>query len=215
MNLPAIRLRLQETQKNFDKINATLSVKRTPPSDEVINNLLAGYALLDRYLADDMDLFAYGHSEHLLALNQTVLCHTAAISETERLAQFEATKAHFYSSENNGIGAINDWLSLHRSASVWKRAAGVFTLILSQPQLFLEGNHRTGSLIMSYFLMRAGHAPFVLSFDNAHHFFEPAEFTKKRRKKQFLDDVIHLPKQTRKFANLLKNEQKYSQFLLS
>jgi hypothetical protein len=46
----------------------------------------------------------------------------------------------------------------------------------------------------------------VLSTLNAKHFFEPAEMTKKRRKKTF-DEFLHLPKQTGRFAKLLKKQQ--------
>ena len=68
---------------------------------------------------------------------------------------------------------------------------------------------------MSYVLMREGYSPFVLSYENAKHFFEPAELTKKRRKKSLVDDFIYLPKQTRKFAKLLRSEQEKRRFLLS
>jgi len=35
--------------------------------------------------------------------------------------------------------------------------------MLSRPQLFIEGNHRTGALLMSYLLLRDGQPPFVLA----------------------------------------------------
>ncbi len=207
LNIAAIRSSLIDTQQHFKKINATLKVKRKPPSDEVIDNLVAGYAKIDQYLADGTDLFKMGNSHLILELNHLVLYHSANISFEEDKSQFKATKNHFYEAQGGGIGALMEWLDMHQSSNVWQRAAGVFTHILSQPQLFLEGNHRTGSLMMSYLLMRAGRSPFVLSIDNAIHFFEPAELTKNRHKKTLLDELIHLPKQTRKFAKLLKSEQ--------
>jgi hypothetical protein len=214
LDIDAIRSCLVDTQKNFDKINATLTVKRTPPTDEVINNLVAGYAQIDYYLANDMELFKIGNSELLLELNHLVLYHSAGISIEEDEHQFTATKKHFYETKGGGIGALMDWLAVSNKTTIYKQAASVFTHILSQPQLFIEGNHRTGSLIMSYFLVKAGHAPFVLSYDNARYFFEPAELTKKRRKQALLDELLHLPKQTRKFAKLLRQEQTVN-FLLS
>jgi len=66
---------------------------------------------------------------------------------------------------------------------------------------------------MSYLLAKSGHCPFVLSYENAKHFFEPAELIKKRRKKT-LDEFLYLPKQTRKFAKLLKSEQKDRRYLI-
>ncbi len=207
LDIEAIRSCLLDTQENFNKINASLTVKRTPPTGEVIENLVAGYAQIDYYLANDIDLFKIGNSELLLELNHLVLYHSAGISIEEDEHQFTATKKHFYDINGGGIGSLMDWLNVCNKGNIYKQAASVFTHILSQPQLFIEGNHRTGSLIMSYFLVKAGHSPFVLSYENAKYFFEPAELTKKRRKKALLDEFLHLPKQTRKFAKLLQREQ--------
>jgi len=212
LDLSAVESCLRDAQKHFDAINQTLSVKRTPPSDEVINNLLAGYAQIDDYVANGINLFANGNSERILSLNQTVLYHSANISTAEANRQFNATTKHFYEAKNGGIGNLMEWLALNEGSSIWKRSAGLFTYVLSQPQLFLEGNHRTGSLLISYMLMRKGHAPFVLSINNAKHFFEPAELTKKRRKKT-LDEYLLLPKQTRQFAKFLKQDQRSDFFL--
>jgi len=213
LDIDAIRASLVKAQKNFKKINATLTVERKPPSDEVIENLIAGYAAVDRYVQADVDLFKVGNSKLILELNHTVLYHSANISIEEDKSQFKATKKHFYEGKDGGINQLMEWLALNKKTNVWQRSAGIFTHILSQPQLFLEGNHRTGSLIMSYILMREGLSPFVLSHDNAIYFFEPAELVKKRRKKALLDEFLHLPKQTRKFAKLLKNEQSKRYFL--
>jgi prophage maintenance system killer protein len=214
LDIDAIRSCLVDTQQNFKKINESLTVKRKPPSDEVIENLVAGYAKIDEYLANGIELFAMGNSHLFLELNHIVLYHSATISVEENKSQFKATQDHFYDVKDGGIGTLMEWLALNRSDNIWKKAAGVFTHLLSQPQLFLEGNHRTGSLIMSYLLMRQGHGPFVLSYENAKHFFEPAELTKKRRKKTLVDEFIHLPKQARKFAKLLKDEQHQKHLLL-
>jgi len=213
LNLAAIQSCLINTQQHFDEINASLKVKRTSPSDEVIDNLLAGYVRINEWIANDIDLFAMGNSQLFLELNEVVLYYSSDITSDEAEHQFEATSQHFYEVKNGGVGNMMEWLSLHKDQSIWKRTAGLFTYILSQPQLFLEGNHRTGSLIISYMLMREGYGPFVLSNTNAKHFFEPAELTKKRRKKTF-DEFLHLPKQTRKFAKLLKQEQSNSYLLM-
>lgn len=207
LNLDEIRACLVETQQNFKKINATLTVQRKPPSDEVIDNLIAGYSKIDEHLNNGTDLFKIGNSKLILELNHIVLYHHADISIEEDKSQFKATTKLFYDTKNAGIGQLMEWLSFNKNTKIWHKTAGTFTHILSQPQLFIEGNHRTGSLIMSYLLMREGLSPFVLSYDNAKHFFEPAELTKKRHKKTLLDEFIHLPKQTRKFAKLLKREQ--------
>tara|TARA_R110001606_G_scaffold361754_7_gene515383 strand:- start:304164 stop:304850 length:687 start_codon:yes stop_codon:yes gene_type:complete len=213
LDIDTIRSSLVVTQQNFKKINSTLTVKRKPPSDEVIDNLIAGYAKIDEYLASGTDLFGMGNSHLILELNHIVLYHNSAISIEEDKSQFKATKTHFYEAKDGGVGQLMDWLALNKNTNIWKKTAGIFTHILSQPQLFLEGNHRTGSLILSYLLMKEGLSPFVLTYKNAKHFFEPAELIKKRRKKTLLDEYIHLPKQTRLFAKLLQKEQNQHFFL--
>lgn len=207
INIDAVRACLIQTQEHFDAINATLSVRRTPPSDEIIENLVAGYEQVNDYLLSDIDLFEMGHSGLLLELNHIVLYHHGGLCSEEKDRQFKATEQHFYSSELGGIDEFMTWLRVNKTLSLWKTAAGAFTHMLSQPQLFLEGNHRTGSLIMSYLLVRGGYGPFVLSVENAKHFFEPAEIVKSRHKNLLLDEYLHLPKQTRKFSKLLKQEQ--------
>jgi hypothetical protein len=63
------------------------------------------------------------------------------------------------------------WYALHADEPVWMRAAGVYVRVMSTPQLFIEGNHRAGALMMSYVLARHGQPPFVLSVDNAVAYF--------------------------------------------
>jgi PBP superfamily domain len=60
----------------------------------------------------------------------------------------------------------------------WDRAAGAYVRMLSRPQLFIEGNHRTGALLMSYILVRDGLPPFVLSTDSAAAYFDPSTVVK-------------------------------------
>jgi len=212
LNIDAIRASLVDTQQHFKKINATLKVERKPPSDAVIENLLVGYQKIDQHIAEGTDLFAIGNSHLILELNHIVLFHNSGRTMEENESQFKATRKHFYDAKQGGIGQLMEWLEMHKDTNIWRKAAGTFTHVLSQPQLFLEGNHRTGSLMMSYLLMQDGRAPFVLSYKNAQHFFEPAELIKERRKKT-LDEYFHLPKQTRKFSKLLKSEQSNQYFL--
>ena len=65
-----------------------------------------------------------------------------------------------------------EWHAGHADEPAWSRAAGVYVRMLSTPQLFIEGNHRTGVLVMSQILMSAGLPPFVLSVANARAYFE-------------------------------------------
>ncbi|WPL18933.1 hypothetical protein Thiowin_04029 [Thiorhodovibrio winogradskyi] len=204
LNLPAIASSLRRVQVEFDRINQTLSTPRDPLSDRVLNQLLAGYAEIDRCLADGVDLFALGRSRQLLALNGLVLWGEAEPGSAQAQRQRLATEEQFYTQGNGGIAEL---IACHESMAnepVWKRAARVYIQILSQPQLYLEGNHRTGSLVMSYILARAGKPPFVLSVDNAKAYFDPSSLVKNSRKHS-LRMLLEQPKLARRLADLLRD----------
>jgi hypothetical protein len=205
LNLAAIEAALVMLQAEFPRINAELSDKRDALTDKVVENILEGYRCVDDYLSRDIDLFQLGNSKRLLHLNRLVLYgqNKKQIMNSER--PLMTTSRHFYEAKGGGIGTVMEWLETHQKASVWKRAAGVFTHVLSQPQLFIEGNHRTGALIMSYLLAREGQPPFVLTVDNARHFFNPATLVKKSRK-HGLDSLLKLPKLTKRFARFLEDQ---------
>ena len=120
----------------------------------------------------------------------------------------EATEARFYEEPGAGIGDVMNWYSLHRGKDLWRRAAGVYNRILSDPQLFIEGNHRTGALVMSYLLTRAGQPPFVLTRKNAKGFFDPSSVVKKTKKRQFLGE-IKFKRLTRDFAKFLTSQKSF------
>jgi hypothetical protein len=211
MNLSAIESALVKVQRDFPHINASLTASRDPLTDEVVANMLSAYRRVDYYLEKGVDLFGLGESERLLELNALVLCGDSSHQPEPSGVRAAANARQFYETEAGGVGGLMEWLDLHRKDSVWKRAAGVFTRVLSRPQLYVEGNHRTGTLLMSYLLAREGRPPFVLTVDNARLFFEPATVIKKR-KKHGLDNLWRLPKLTSRFARLLE-EQADSHFL--
>jgi hypothetical protein len=75
--------------------------------------------------------------------------------------------------------------------------------VLSQPQLYQEGNHRTGSLIASAVLLENGCPPFVLTRQNAVAYFNPSseiKFTDKRT----VRGKVRLPKYQRDFRSFLQ-----------
>ena len=46
LNLPVIEASLRRVQQDFESINQQLTGQRDPMSDEVVENLLAGYAYI-------------------------------------------------------------------------------------------------------------------------------------------------------------------------
>jgi len=173
LNLPAIEASLRLVQQELTLINEGLSSPREPLTDGVIANMLAGYALVDGLVAAGVDLFAMGNLKYLLELNATVLCGTDPESRAEYARHRQTTEDRFYDERDGGIQDLVEWYELHHQYSAWMRAAGVYVRLLSRPQLFVEGNHRTGALAMSYILVREQEPPFVLSPANAPAYFDP------------------------------------------
>src|SRR5207344_666212 len=114
---------------------------------------------------DDTDLMTSKHSTYLLELNHIVLCGLDPKVRQEYRGHLESTTRRFYEQEGFNIDNILRWHEKHQDELPWKRASGVYVRLLSQPQLYIEGSHRTGALIMSYILARDGKAPFVLTVE--------------------------------------------------
>jgi hypothetical protein len=125
----------------------------------------------------------------------------------------QATETRFYDQPDGGIREIIDWYALNFRKSMWYRAAGVYIRMLSNPQLFIEGNHRTGALIMSYILAREGRAPFVLTKLNARAYFDPSSVFKKASKRSLMMR-LKMPGLTIAFADYLQQHENKT-FLVS
>src|SRR5262245_29574703 len=159
-------------QREFDAVNERLGARRDPLDDRVVANLLAGYAFVDAAVAEGLDLFAMGNLRHLLELNTIVLCGTSPNRRDAFAAHTTATERRFYDERDGGIRDVVEWLAGRPDESPWRRAAGAHVRILTKPQLFIEGNHRTGALVMSYILLRDGQPPFVVSPESAAAYFD-------------------------------------------
>jgi hypothetical protein len=203
LNLQAIEQSLRDVQREFPKINEILQSRRDSMTNAVLDNMLAGYAFVDRAVADGIDLFTLRHATALLELNHLVLCGLDEQVRQEYQTHIEATTQRFHEQEECNIDDILRWYYRHEDESPWKRAAGVYVRMLSQPQLYIEGNHRTGALIMSYILMRDGKAPFVLTVDNAKAYFDPSTLIKET-KKTATTLLTKLPRMKKRFANFLR-----------
>jgi hypothetical protein len=171
LNLPAIEQTLRHLQAELAP-EGSLRVPRDPFDDRVIANLMAGYALVDTLVADEIDIFAMGQLKHILELNALVLCGTDAARRAAYARHFDATERHFYELRDGGIRDVVEWHAAHRNDPARDRAAGLYVRLLCHPQLFIEGNHRTGALIMSYVMLQGGEPPFVVSANNAAEYFE-------------------------------------------
>ena len=136
----------------LDSQNQHLAAHRDPFDDRVVDNMLAGYAFVDALVADGVDVFALGQLKHLLELNALVLCGASEARRAAHTAHRAATERRFYDEPDAGIQDVVEWHAGHADEPAWSRAAGVYVRMLSTPQLFIEGNHRTGVLVMSQIL---------------------------------------------------------------
>ena len=213
LNLAAIEATLRDLQAHFPEINKLLKSRRDALEDSLIENMLAGYQLVDSLVAQRLDLFAMGNLRLLLEINAVVLWGCEEQERVQTARHLAATEERFYEQEGGGIRDIVEWYALHGTGSSWSRAAGVYVRMLSEPQLFIEGNHRTGALVMSYILAREGFPPFVITTENARAFLDPSTLVTETRKRSFVA-LFRLPKITRYFAEFLK-EQADQRYLLA
>lgn len=159
LNLPRIAETLSETQRH---IHRAMPDAGPQDAETVARNMLSGYAYLDDLSSREQALLDFGHSARLLELNTRVLCGIDSACRAEFQAHLVATERHFYSHTRGNIGEMMDWMAGHRQLPVWEQAAGLYIRVLRQPQLFIEGNHRTGVLMASAVMMENGLPPFVL-----------------------------------------------------
>jgi prophage maintenance system killer protein len=202
LDLRVIEGSLRRVQRDFAQINERLSPPREPMDDSVIRNMVAGYALVDALAAERVDLFAMGNLKYWLELNTTVLCGTDPTERAEYARHRQTTEQRFYEEQDGGIRDLVEWYQGRGGESVWMRAAGLYVRLLSRPQLFVEGNHRTGALAVSYVLLNGNEPPFVLTPDNATAYFTPSTVIK-NTEKQGLAMRFRSPGLTRQVAGFL------------
>jgi hypothetical protein len=206
LNLKAIERSLREVQREFPKINEVLQSRRDSMTEEVFQNMMAGYAFVNWAVSDDTDLLDPRYVAGLLELNHIVLCGRDPNERREHRKHIQATTQRFYEQEEFNIESVVRWYRDHKHESPWKRAAGIYVRILSQPQLYIEGNHRTGALIMSYVLTRDGKAPFVLTVGNAKAYFDPSTLIKETQKSS-TTLLMKLPRMKKRFAHFLESQE--------
>ena len=205
LDLKAIEQSLRDVQRAFPKINDILQTRRDSMTDEVVGNMMAGYTFVDKAIAENRHLLMPRHIMCLLEPNHAVLCDCDPRLRKEYKTHINTTTRRFYEQKGGSIDDILRWYHKHRNESPWKQAAGVYVRILSQPQLYIEGNHRTGALIMSYILARDGKAPFVLTVENAKAYFDPSTLVKDTKKTK-VTLLTKLPRIKRLFSRFLKDQ---------
>lgn len=96
IDLAAVEASLRDLQAGFPWLNEGLESPRDRLDDEVILNLLAGYAYIDRAVAAGIDFLALGNLKHLLELNTIVLCGEEPSARRLNARHIAATERHFW-----------------------------------------------------------------------------------------------------------------------
>jgi hypothetical protein len=202
LHLGHIEDELRDLQRHFPAINAELNCRRDDFTDLVRQNMLAAYEFLDAVVADALDLFSDEGLEALLQLNHLVLLGRG-YDPRAYSKHISVTRRQFFSNFSRYVKPIQLWYRKHETDNPYKVASQVYVGVLSQPQLYQEGNHRTGSLIASGILLQNGRPPFVLTRQNALAYFNPSseiKFTDKRT----IRGTLRLPKYRTEFRDFLQ-----------
>lgn len=202
LHLGRIEDELRDVQLHFPAINALLNSRRDEFTDTVRENMVAAYEFLDSAIQEDLDLFSDQGLEALLQLNHLVLLGRG-YDPREFGHHIRVTRRRFFDNFRRYVKPIRRWYYKHHTDNPYKVASQVYVGVLSQPQLFQEGNHRTGSLMASGILLQNGCPPFVLTRKSAIAYFNPSseiKFTDKRT----VRGKLRLPKYQRDFGEFLR-----------
>ncbi|MFD2252001.1 hypothetical protein FHS82_003416 [Pseudochelatococcus lubricantis] len=171
MNLQEVEVALAHLMTASAKPDTHVFDDKEPLSDDVVRRMISGYAHVNDLLRTGVNLFDYGCSSHWLELNHLVLCGTTPGRREQFRDHIEQTERRFYDDSIGGIGERIEWLRRHRSSAPEALAAGIFLHITSAPQLFIEGNRRTATLIASYALVSHARPPLVVTDSDYQAFF--------------------------------------------
>src|SRR5262245_30511465 len=152
LDLRAIDDALREVEEAWPRIDEELDRRgigrKAPFTARLRANMLSAYAYLDDLVANRVEPFSATVVEPLLALNNRVHYGT----ERALWAEYASAIAAAAEKIDAQVGPIVDWYREHAASGdhPCKLAAETYVAILGQPQLFIEGNHRTGALIASW-----------------------------------------------------------------
>ncbi|MGB3211598.1 MAG: hypothetical protein WBB19_12910 [Desulforhopalus sp.] len=202
-DLKEIERSYQEVLLNWNDIDDQLDCQKigrkdTPFDQTLMENMLSAWEYIDYFIRKKKyDLLTKEGGPHMLEINHRVHYGIDYILREEYKKALEATTEKF----SKHVGPIRKYYKKETAfrTSSNKIAAEVYIAILGQPQLFIEGNHRSGSIIASWINLANNKPPFVLSVDNAVAFFKPAQEIKKFNKRSMWRSLTKLPKYKKNF----------------
>jgi len=201
LDLRAVEKSLKGVERDWERIDDELERRKigrkdTPFNSGIREHMMSAYERLDGLLRKGTEPFSDNSISDILELNNLVHYGTDNRLRLEYIKALNANTKKYY--EN--IGPIIKWHKKHiQSDSPLKVSAEIYVAILGHPQLFFEGNHRTGSIISSWVSMYHGHPPFVLSSENAIAYFAPSAQIKAFADKSTWRGRRKLPKYRKSF----------------
>lgn len=200
-NIATIEHDLREFQRNFHQINDRLAMRREDLTDTMAEQIVDAYRFLNDLLRRDMDLFTPAGLHALLEMNHIVLCGSDTATRSQYYQHLNETRKSFL----KRIKPIKEWVLRKRGdGNPYKLATGFYTRMLSQPQLFLEGNHRTGNILLNYLLVSRRAAPYVISVDTAARYLDLSGDIKFTNKENSLDSTMRMPGHSKRFRLFLE-----------
>lgn len=208
-HISAIKSALKDFQAEFLTINENLAMKREDVSDEMVDQIVEAYVFLNGLLQKGMNLFTPAGMHSLLEMNHIVLCGSDPDQRMNYYHHITETRARFM----KRIKPIRTWVEKNeKKSNPYKLVAGFYMQILSQPQLFIEGNHRTGNILVNYLLVSKGLPPYIITPDTAKEYLDISGDIKFTDKDNSIENTIKMPGQKKKFISLLK-EHSETRFL--
>lgn len=195
-----IEASLRDFSGQFAEINDTLAMRREVLTAGMVDQIIEGYEFLNSLLAKGMDLFTPAGLNALLEMNHLVLCGSDKTTRTQYYEHLNETRKSFLKK----IRPIKEWvLARKESEDPFRLATGFYTQVLSHPQLFLEGNHRTGNILLNYLLVSRGTPPYVVSVDTARAYLDLSGEIKFTAKDKSLNS-IRMAGHRKRFARFLQ-----------
>ena len=201
-NLATIEEDLRGFQQNFSSINDGLAMRREDITDTMVNQIVEAYGFLNDLLRRKIDLFTPAGLHSLLEINHIVLCGKDPKTRRQYYQHLTETRAGFV----RKITPIKQWVLKKRASNnPYKLATGFYSRMLSQPQLFLEGNHRTGNILLNYLLLSKQAIPYVISTDTAKPYLDLSGDIKFSDKGNSFDATVRLPGHSKRFRQFLES----------
>jgi hypothetical protein len=202
LNLAAVDLTLQTVEEHWLEIDDELDRqgigrKDTPFNAIIKTRMMSAFTYLDELLGERLPPFSPQSLEPMLQLNQRVHYGT----DKQLLAEYTKARAATAEKFYEHIRPIQQWYEKHiaQGTHPLRIAAEIYVSILGYPQLYIEGNHRTGSLVANWISLYYGFPPFVLSAENAIAYFAPSTEIKHFAHKSNWRGQSQLPKYRKSF----------------